>query len=224
MDIELLPTIAAKSVRHNRRSYFMDAEGTRLPSVTTILNATKPPEARQALAQWRSRVGTTEATRIATTASRRGTKTHTVLKRYLLGEKVSCSEAAQPYWDSLQTVLTEVTAVRLVEGNVFHYDLGYAGKVDCIASYRGLPCVVDWKTSDRPKQSIDRLYDAPLQLAAYCGAVNHCYESMIKIRHALVVVAVPDRPAETFWLEPETLRHYWHHWQDRLALYDRRFR
>jgi hypothetical protein len=59
-----------------RATYLTDANGVRLPSVTAILNATKPPEARQALAQWRDRVGAEEATRIATTASRRGSQTH----------------------------------------------------------------------------------------------------------------------------------------------------
>lgn len=219
---QLLPSYQAKSVRANGRSYFVDSQGFQLPSVTTILNATKPKADRDALMRWRERVGDTEAKRISGTASRRGTLTHKHLKGYLLGDRLPCPEAAQPYWESLEPVLPHVHQVRLVEGFVFHYDLGYAGKVDCIASYDGVPCVFDWKTADRPKGSIDRLRDAPLQLAAYCGAINYCYaEHQIKLQHAALIVAVPQQPAEVFWFETDMMMEYWQQWQQRLAQFYR---
>jgi hypothetical protein len=214
---QLLPAFHAKSVREGGQSYFLDVHGIRLPSVTTILNATKSKADREALAQWRQRVGMAEASRISGTASRRGTLTHKQIQHYLLGDDRPCPDAAKPYWESLQSVLPEIEAVRLVEGSVFHYDLGYAGKVDCVASYQNTPCVFDWKTADQPKGSIDRLYDAPLQLAAYCGAVNHSYaEQGIKLSHALVVVAVPMQPAEMFWFDSAQLVKYWQQWQERV--------
>lgn len=85
-DTHLLPRLHAKSVRDNGKQYYVDVKGDRLPSVTTILNATKPPEDRDRLASWRQRVGTDEANRISGTASRRGTQTHKQIQRYLLGE------------------------------------------------------------------------------------------------------------------------------------------
>lgn len=222
---DLLPALPAKSVRQAGQSYFVDAQGVRLPSVTTILSATKPQADWEALARWRQRVGTTEANRISGTASRRGTLTHTQIKHYLLGSDRPCPAAALPYWESLQPVLNELEAVRLVEGSVFHYDLGYAGKVDCVASYQGMPCVCDWKTADRPKGSIERLRDAPLQLAAYCGAVNHSYgDRGVQLHHALLVFAVPDQPAEVFWFDAAQMRDYWQQWQERLHQFDRRYR
>lgn len=215
---QLLPVYPAKSIRQNGQRYLVDRQGVRLPSVTTILNATKPWEDRKKLWQWRDRVGSVEAQRISSTASRRGTQTHKHLKQYLLGERLVCPEAIQPYWNSLEPVLEKVQAVRLVEGFVFHYELGYAGRVDCIASYDGVPCVFDWKTADRPKGSIDRLHDAPLQLAAYCGAINCCYaEEALELSHAALVVAIPEQPAEVFWLQPDAMMQYWQQWQQRLA-------
>jgi hypothetical protein len=208
------------------RGYFMDEKGVRLPSVTTILNATKPQEARDSLDRWRQRVGVSEAMRISGAASRRGTLTHKQIKSYLL-ERVEppCPEDAQPYWNSVKPVLGKIDQVRLVESTVFHYDLGYAGKVDCVASYDGIPCICDWKTADRPKGSIERLYDNPLQLAAYCGAVNHGLSSDdAPLNHALLVVALPEQPAEIFWFQPEAMRDYWQQWQERVALfYHRRY-
>jgi genome maintenance exonuclease 1 len=221
--IHLLPTISAKSTRYEGGRYFVDSDGRRLPSVTTILNVTKPQADRESLARWRERVGAAEASRIATTASRRGTQTHRQIKQYLLGRVCDCPEPAQPYWDSLQPVLAEIQDVRLVESTVFHYDLGYAGKVDCVASYQGIPCVFDWKTSDRPKESIERLYDGPLQLAAYCGAVNHVYSDYgLSLSHALLSVALSGQAAEIFWFDPDTLKYYWQQWQDRVGQFYQR--
>lgn len=208
-----------------RRGYLSDAQGLRLPSVTTILNATKPPEAREALAKWRDRLGAEEATRVSTTASRRGTLTHKQIRGYLQGENPTCPDSIRPYWESFQPILSEIDDVKLLEGTVFHYDLGYAGKVDCVASYQGTPCVCDWKTADAPKGSVERLYDGPLQLAAYCGAVNHSFANQgLYLQRSLLVVAIAGHPAEVFWFEPEAMVHFWQQWQERLAAYYRQSR
>ncbi len=215
-----LPRYSAKLVRQGGKQLVLNQQGDRLPSVTTILNATRPPEQRQALANWRLRVGAAEADRIATTASRRGTGTHRQIQRFLEGEPVTCSSSVQPYWDSFLPVLQTLQTVRLVEGYVFHDDLHYAGQVDCIATYQGIPCVCEWKTADRPKESVDRLYDYPLQLAAYCGAVNATYrEHNIHITHALLVIGIPQAPAEVFWFPPAELATYWNQWQQRITAY-----
>lgn len=220
LDIQLLPNIQARQIRENGNQYYVDESGDRFPSVTTILNATKPQADRDRLFNWRQRVGTDEANKIAGTASRRGTKTHKHIQRYLLGEDTPCPDASRPYWESIKPVLQNIDYVRLVEGSVFHYDLSYSGKVDCVASYKGIPCVCEWKTADKPKGSIKRLYEQPLQLVAYLGAVNQCYQDYsIKIDHALLVVAIPETPAEIFWFEPAAMQAYWQQWEQRVAEY-----
>jgi hypothetical protein len=193
-----------------------------LPSVTTILNATKPQADWDALMRWRDRLGTEEANRVAKAASRRGTSTHKQIKNYLLGNESPCPESALPYWESIKPVMSDIQDVQLVESAVFHYDLRYAGKVDCVASYRGIPCILDWKTADAPKGSVERLHDGPLQLAAYCGAVNHAYMKYgVKLRHALLVVAIANQPAELFWFEPDDLMERWQQWHGRVEDYYR---
>ena len=215
-------TVLPSSSSQSRKGYFTDAQGIRLPSVTTILNATKPPEARAALARWRDRLGSEAATRVATTASRRGSSTHQQICRHLKGERIVSPESTRPYWDSMQPVLSEITDVKLLEHTVFHYDLGYAGKVDCVASFRGNPCICDWKTADAPKGSVERLHDAPLQIAAYCGAVNYVLaDQAVELQQGLVAIAIPNRPAEVFWFEPEEMLFYWQQWEQRLAEYYR---
>lgn len=218
--IELLPHIPAKQLRENGNQYYIDQAGASLPSVTTILNATKPQADRQRLFNWRQRIGATEANKIASSASRRGTQTHKQIQRYLLGKDTPCPENSLPYWESIKPVLQNIDTVRLVEGSVFHYDLGYSGKVDCVASYKGTVAVCEWKTADKPKASISSLYEHPLQLAAYLGAVNHYYQDYgIKLDNAMLVVAIPDIPAQVFWFEPPDIQNYWQQWVERVKAY-----
>jgi genome maintenance exonuclease 1 len=222
-DSQLLPRYSAKQVRENGKQYYIDRQGGKLPSVTTILNATKPQEDRERLLNWRQRVGVAEANQISGAASRRGTGTHKQIQRYLEGKDSPCPDAILPYWQSIEPVLQDVGNVRLIEGTVFNYDLGYAGIVDCVASFRGIPCICEWKTADKPKGSIERLYDYPLQIAAYSSAVNHYYRDCdIKLEHALIVVAIPERQAEVFWLEPESMQTFWQQWEKRVAAFWKR--
>jgi len=222
-DSQLLPRYSAKQVRENGKQYYIDRQGGKLPSVTTILNATKPQEDRERLLNWRQRVGVAEANQISGAASRRGTGTHKQIQRYLEGKDSPCPDAILPYWQSIEPVLQDVGNVRLIEGTVFNYDLGYAGIVDCVASFRGIPCICEWKTADKPKGSIERLYDYPLQIAAYSSAVNHYYRDCdIKLEHALIVVAIPERQAEVFWFEPESMQTFWQQWEKRVAAFWKR--
>lgn len=96
--------------------------------------------------------------------------------------------------------------IRLIEANLFHYYLGYAGRVDCVANYCNIPCVIEFKTAERIKP----LYDEPLQLAAYCGAVNRQYG--LRINNALVIVTTPDQ-AIVHWLQPKDVMEKWHQWE-----------
>ncbi len=219
-DTQLLPQINAKALRENGQQYYLDTKGNRFPSVTTILNATKPQQERERLLNWKARVGTEEATRISTTASRRGTQTHKFIEGYLLGKNPVCSQASRPYWESIKPVLEEINTIRLIEGSVFNYNLRYSGKVDCVASYKGVPCVCEWKTADKPKKSIERLYEYPLQLTAYLGAVNEYYRDYgIDVNHALLVVAIPETEAEVFWFEPDLMNDFWKKWEERVIQY-----
>ncbi len=57
-----------------------DVNGTRLPSVTTILGKTKN---QQFLKDWKAKVGEAEAERIKNLSSNRGTAMHKFLEHYI---------------------------------------------------------------------------------------------------------------------------------------------
>lgn len=217
---KLLPRYSAKQLRENGKQYYVDAYGKKLPSVSTILNATKPQEDREMLFNWRQRVGVATAKEISGTASRRGTGTHKQIQRYLEGKASVCPDSIVPYWQSIEPILQEIDNVMLVEGTVFNYEIGYAGIVDCVANFRGIPCICEWKTADKPKGSVARLYDYPLQVAAYCSAVNHSYQDYeINLEHSLLAVAIPGISAEVFWFEKEAMQTYIEEWKERVAAF-----
>ena len=151
---------------------------------------------------------------ISRTSRDRGNLIHKLIKSYFLGESLSCADSIKPYWENLFPILQDIHDVRLIEGNIFHYYEGYVGRVDCVASYHGIPCVIEFKSADR----IKRLYDEPLQLAAYCGALNRQYgvKYGVSLNHALLIVTTPDEVSLT-WFDPNEVMNYWHKWQQRVA-------
>ena len=204
--LNLLPHYYGKLARENGIGYLEDSRGIRLPSVTSILKATKPPAEKAQLTKWRQKVGNFEANRITQESKQRGILIHQQVKNYFLDEPIICPEFIKPYWHNLLPILENVHNIRLIEANLFHYYLGYSGRVDCVANYCNIPCVIEFKTAERIKP----LYDEPLQLAAYCGAVNRQYG--LRINNALVIVTTPDE-AIVHWLDPQEVMKKWHQWQ-----------
>ena len=74
---------STRSIEDGYRKYFLGEE--KLPSVTTILSATKSEEEKAAIKNWQERVGFKEANRIKTEASSRGTSMHSYIEDYLRG-------------------------------------------------------------------------------------------------------------------------------------------
>jgi genome maintenance exonuclease 1 len=79
----IYPT-SSRSLVKDERHY--DVNATKLPSVTTILQATQPEDKRLALAAWKTRIGAVEADKVKNDAATRGTAMHTHLEKFLLGE------------------------------------------------------------------------------------------------------------------------------------------
>ena len=72
----------SKASRNGKRHY-ATPDGRTVPSVTTVLSATKDMTALNA---WRKRVGEQEATRIATESANIGTVMHRSLEKHVKGE------------------------------------------------------------------------------------------------------------------------------------------
>ena len=75
---------SSRSLIKDERHYELGTE--KLPSVTTILQATQTDEKRAALEAWKVRVGADEATRTKDQAAERGTAMHRILESYIAGQ------------------------------------------------------------------------------------------------------------------------------------------
>uniref|UniRef100_A0A7N8Y8D0 Mitochondrial genome maintenance exonuclease 1 n=1 Tax=Mastacembelus armatus TaxID=205130 RepID=A0A7N8Y8D0_9TELE len=121
------------------------------------------------------------------------------------------------YMESISHILEDISAVRAIESTVQHDTLNYLGIVDCVARYRGVLCIIDWKTSDKPKPFLSNTYDNPIQVAAYAGALNSDENYKYQVENGLIVVAYKDgTPAHAHQLSSELMLEYWKTWLLRL--------
>ena len=74
-----------RSTENGIRRYLIGKK--KLPSVTSILDATKSEEDKAALANWRERTGLKESEAIVKAASSRGSKMHAYLESFILGRE-----------------------------------------------------------------------------------------------------------------------------------------
>ena len=124
----------------------------KLPSVTSILDATKSEEDKAALANWRERTGHKEAEAITKAASSRGSQMHSYLESFLLGrENLSFFEDNEQYKKMAKEIIDKGLTNRLEEiygvECTMHYPERYAGTADCVGVYEGKETIIDFKQS-----------------------------------------------------------------------------
>jgi genome maintenance exonuclease 1 len=203
-------------------------DGSKVPSVTTILDKTKPAEQREALANWKKRVGEVKAQEITTEAANRGTRMHTYLERYVkqddIGEFPS-NPYAQPSWFMAAKVILEGLqhADEYWGSEVPLYYSGlYAGTTDLVGVWKGQPAIMDFKQSNKVKKR-EWIDDYFLQLAAYAAAHNDTHGTDIKTGVILMCVkpkTEQDDPVyQEFVLEPRDFAYWSEQWMRRVELY-----
>lgn len=208
-------------------------DGDRLPSVTTILDRTKPPEQRQALEAWKRRVGVEQAQQITSEAANRGTRMHTYLEHYVKTGQLKAS-GSNPYtWAShemARTVIDQglqnVSEFWGVEIPLYFPGI-YAGTSDGAGIHMGEEAILDYKQTNKPKRE-EWIADYKLQLVAYALAHNEVHGT--KIRKGVVLMCV--RPEmdqqfniikppvyQEFVLQTKDFDHWEKEWWKRLELY-----
>jgi genome maintenance exonuclease 1 len=133
--------------------FYQTPDGNKYPSVTTVLSEMSD---KTAILKWRKRVGEEEANRVSGRATRRGTAVHTLLEKFVLNEEIDFSDTMplnKTMYNQIAKYLQQnVDNVRSSEGQLFSHKLKIAGSVDLIASYKGEPAIIDFKTSTKPKR------------------------------------------------------------------------
>lgn len=200
------------------------------PTVNVVLNKTRSELGNFFLQRWREKMikelGEAGFKKHQDAVIWQGTNFHACLQQYLSGVAlgdIQIPERNIGHWNSISAVLAEVSDIQALETNVSHPYLKYKGTLDCVAKYKKTLCVFDWKTSDKAKPLLSNLYDNPLQVAAYLGAVNACADFTAKfgvVEHAAIVVAYTNgEAAHIHRMPPAICHHYWTQWCQRLHQY-----
>ena len=182
----------------------------KLPSVTSILDATKSEEDKAALANWRERTGQKEAEAITRAASSRGSKMHSYLESFLLGrENLSFFDDKEQYKKMAKEIIEKGLKNRLeeifgVECVVYMPDK-YAGTADCIGLYEGKETIIDFKQSNKPKKA-EYIDSWLLQTAAYSLAHNVVYNS--NITSCVILVCTVENLFQEFKIQGSELITY----------------
>ena len=194
-----------------------DVNGSRLPSVTTILGATKN---QQFLKDWKAKVGEKEAERIKNLSSRRGTSMHKFIESYVTGvgydDLTELGQAAKPMAEKVIEIgLAPVEEYYGSEVTLYYPGL-YAGSTDLVCLHNGLETIVDFKQSNRPKKK-EWIEDYYLQIAAY--AMAHDYVHGSAIRQGVIMMCTPDLYYQEFRITDHELRTWKHKFLKRLDMY-----
>ena len=180
---------SSRSIEDGYRKYLLG--DNKLPSVTTILSATKSEEEKAALANWKERVGIKEANRIKTRINE------------------SFFESNEQYKNMAKEIIQKGITGRLDEvygmEETLYYPEQYAGTADMIALYEGRDVIVDFKQANKPKKS-DYIQDYFLQLGAYTLA--HDVVHGTKMKAGIILLCTKDILFQEFKIEGAELEMY----------------
>ena len=202
----------SRSETHGSRTY--DVDGTKLPSVTTILAQTKD---QSYLDRWKAKVGHEEAERIKNLSSKRGTSMHKFIEKYITGagydDLTEIGQQAKPMAQKIIDIgLTPVTEYYGSEVSLYYPGL-YAGSTDLVCMHNGKETIADFKQANKPKKE-EWIEDYFLQIAAYSMAHDQMYGS--NIEQGVIMVCTPDLYYQEFKFDGDKMREYRHKFLKRL--------
>jgi genome maintenance exonuclease 1 len=201
-----------------RKRVYQTPDGEKLPSVTTILGATKD---QTHLIEWRKRVGEANAAQITKEAAGVGTAMHANLERFLIGEQrqpgnnpvhVQANAMADVI---IENGLSKVNEVWAMEQSLYFPGL-YSGTTDLVGVYDGEPAVMDHKQTNKPKKA-EWVEDYYVQLVAYILAHNEVYGT--NIRRGVIFMCSRDFQYQQFDLTKDNFNKYEDIWLSKVEEY-----
>ena len=206
-------THVSRSTDQGSRSY--DVDGTKLPSVTTILAQTKD---QSYLDRWKAKVGYEEAERIKNLSSKRGTSMHKFIEKHITGagyeDLTEIGQQAKPMAQKIIDIgLTPVSEYYGSEVSLYYPGL-YAGSTDLVCIHNGKETIADFKQANKPKRE-DWIEDYFLQIGAY--AMAHDYVHGSNIEQGIIMICTPDLYYQEFKFDGEMMKNYRHKFLQRLS-------
>jgi hypothetical protein len=201
-------------------------DGEKLPSVTTILDATKSEESKQALHNWRKRVGVVKAQEITTEAAGRGTRMHKWLEDYVKTGAIG-EPGSNPYSIQSHKMAKSIIEQGLVNCSEYwgtevplYFPKIYAGTTDLVGIHDNSESILDFKQSNKLKKR-EWIDDYFVQLAAYAVAHNEVHGT--KIRKGVILMCTADNTYQEFVIEGSEFDRWESKWLERLEQYYTKF-
>ena len=187
-------------VSKNGKRHYATPDGRQVPSVTTVLSATKDMTHLHA---WRKRRGAEKAAQITQESANIGTVMHSSLEKHVKGiERKPGSNLIHQKAHTMANVIIEngLTDVSEVWGSEvsLHYPELYAGTTDLVGVYKGAPAIMDFKQARKLKKK-EWVEDYYLQLVAYAEAHNKIYDTQIKTGR--IFICTQNNEYQTFDIE-----------------------
>jgi len=201
-------------------------DGEKLPSVTTILEATKPEEAKKALQEWRNRVGHKQAQAITTEAAGRGTRMHKWIEDYIKTGVLGVP-GSNPYSQQSHKMAQSIIYQGLSKCNEYwgtevplYFPKVYAGTTDLVGVHDGSPAIMDHKQANKLKKK-EWISDYFIQLAAYANAHNEVHGT--DIRKGVIFMCTADNIYQEFIIEGTEFDHWTNEWFKRVEQFYMKF-
>jgi genome maintenance exonuclease 1 len=155
---------------------------------------------KQAIMEWRNRVGEVEANKISKLATGRGNRVHDLAERYLKNEGIDWIREmpdAVEMFRSLIAPIQRINNIHYIEQSLWSEKIGLAGRVDLIAEWDGVLSVIDFKTSKKIKKAED-IQDYFAQCTAYSGM----YEEHVGVGiEQIVIIMAVENEAPLIFVE-----------------------
>ena len=181
-----LPHLTRKNV-DGVRKYF-DDDGYMYDSTTSVVGF----KDQDGLKQWRESVGEDVANYISRQALSLGSKLHEMVEKYLYDTDTYVLESnifAHAHFNNIKPLVDNIDNIYGLETKLRSKEVGLAGTADCIAEYKGIPSIIDFKTSSKKKNEkyIEKYF---LQAPAYSMMWEET--TGIKIEQIVVLMTCQD--------------------------------
>jgi hypothetical protein len=219
-------------VEVNGKRRYAAPGGPPVASVTTILSGTKD---MSHLIAWKKRVGEKKAQEIVTEASGVGTRMHKYLEDYVDNGVWTESPGSNPYSKKayrMAEVIRDEAMCHVDEiwgSEVPLYVPGiFAGTTDLVGQYKGQPCIMDFKQTNKPKKP-EWVEDYYLQMTAYALGHNEIHGTDIREGHIFMCsrgddgVELGGETYQQFDLWPDEFDDWAQEWWKRCEQYYEKF-
>ena len=194
-----LPKLETQTIDYKR--FYITPEGEAYPSITTVLSI----RGKKGLMEWRNKVGEQVANYVSGKAAARGIAVHHMCEDYLNNQSINFplkfvrhKKNFLPWclFSQLKNqVLNSISDIYAQEVGLYSDKYKVGGRADCICKYKGVPSVIDFKTSTKERSDAwnENYY---IQGSAYAEMFEE--RTGIEINQVVILVVTEDGTVQEF--------------------------